>query len=173
MPAMVEAGAISGLLRHLASSTEGPPPSSQQAEVDQQSPSLLLAARLLYAFSLDPGVRCVQQFSRLRSVVWVFKPLVQHSFHLPRSARGFPLFYCCERTYGGIFSRRLYMCRLYHVHTYNTWRRFHHTESQGGQDATGKVVNVCKLGLRRSAMMMVPRRAKAWTPSFLTLLAQN
>lgn len=103
MPAMVEAGAISGLLRHLASSTEGPPPSSQQAEVDQQSPSLLLAARLLYAFSLDPGVRCVQQFSRLRSVVWVFKPLVQHSFHLPRSARGFPLFYCCERTYGGIF----------------------------------------------------------------------
>lgn len=71
MPAMVEAGAISGLLRHLASSTEGQI-SSQQAEIDQQSPSFLLAARLLYAFSLDPGVRCVQKSIAL-AVVWVLR----------------------------------------------------------------------------------------------------
>lgn len=90
MPAMVEAGAIPGLLRHLTSSaleprlpqqrplpaqeafpTRGkggmcgrhnrPDGGLEQAEMDQPSPSLLLAARLLYAFSLDPGVRCVQQ----------------------------------------------------------------------------------------------------------------
>lgn len=68
MPAMVEAGAIPGLLRHLANSAEEPLSSRQQAEIDQQSPSLLLAARLLYAFSLDPGVRCVLQFSCLAVV---------------------------------------------------------------------------------------------------------
>lgn len=93
MPTMVEAGAIPGLLRHLASSTQEPCSSQQQrqlpkqeafgaarggggtcgrhnrtdggldqqAENGQPSPSLLLASRLLYAFSLDPGVRCVQQ----------------------------------------------------------------------------------------------------------------
>lgn len=92
MLAMVEAGAIPGLLKHLASSTEEPLSSQQrklpnqeafgakgsggifgrhdrtdgglhQAEADQPSPSLVLAVRLLYAFSLDPGVRCVEQLS--------------------------------------------------------------------------------------------------------------
>lgn len=60
MPAMVEAGAILGLLRHLASPPQEPS-SPHRAEIDLPSPSLLLAARLLYAFSLDPGVRCVQR----------------------------------------------------------------------------------------------------------------
>ncbi|CAN0070027.1 unnamed protein product [Scytosiphon promiscuus] len=86
MPAMVEAGAIPALLKHLASGTSAAPltQGQQQEEaliyakqrsgacghrcppvrevvdkddVDQTPPSLLLAARLLYAFSLDPGVR--------------------------------------------------------------------------------------------------------------------
>eukprot|EP00903_Cladosiphon_okamuranus_P009334 g8902.t1 len=58
IPAMVEAGAIPGLLRHLTKSAgEEPLSSQQQAEIEQQSPSLVLAARLLYAFSLDPDAR--------------------------------------------------------------------------------------------------------------------
>lgn len=92
MPAMVEAGAIPALLKHLASGAKEAPLSQGQQQyqeqqgddavsaaqrggavgrqnpptrevvdqgdvVEQTSPSLLLAARLLYAFSLDPGVR--------------------------------------------------------------------------------------------------------------------
>ncbi|CAM9174864.1 unnamed protein product [Pylaiella littoralis] len=97
MPAMVEAGAIPGLLRHLASAREESPYSQQQRQwqqqqqqenpavhegfhtrqkgrifgghrhrtdedldheqKDQSSPSFLLAARLLYAFSVDSSVR--------------------------------------------------------------------------------------------------------------------
>lgn len=95
MLAMVEAGVIPGILRHLTSAG-GEPLSSQQqqqqqqenppeqegfntrgrerisrghhhrteevvnhAQTDQSSPSILLAARLLYAFSVDPSVRYV------------------------------------------------------------------------------------------------------------------
>ena len=73
MPAMVETGAIPALLRHLSAdflsiSPSKQPPIEEDAgyethgadEVDQmteQHPSLLLAARLLHAFSSDPGIR--------------------------------------------------------------------------------------------------------------------
>ena len=71
MHAMVEAGAIPALLRHLLTDSLPRPskPTAGEAgsghhgagDVDQmaeQHPSVLLAARLLHAFSLEPHVRC-------------------------------------------------------------------------------------------------------------------
>lgn len=75
MPAMVEVGTIPALLKHLASKPFSPPSDKcprgkgdafvrrQAGGVEQEesgeSPSFLLAARLLYAFSSDPDGRCV------------------------------------------------------------------------------------------------------------------
>lgn len=74
MPVMVEAGALRGLLRHLAAEPLSQPmkqvPGGKEAtfrrhetcEGEQgadEPPSLVLAARLLYTFSSDPDIRCV------------------------------------------------------------------------------------------------------------------
>lgn len=81
MAAMVEAGALPGLLRHLANGQFSQPSNKAPREEDMafghrdadesdheddQSPSVLLAARLLYAFSSNPGVRCVSLYLRSR-----------------------------------------------------------------------------------------------------------
>lgn len=74
MHAMVEAGAIPALLRHLSTDSLPRHPLKQAAreeetgymhdgadadQMAEQQPSLLLAARLLHAFSSEPDVRCV------------------------------------------------------------------------------------------------------------------